>query len=206
MLASFINNPIIGLLWFLGLVVAITVHETAHAWTADRLGDPTARLMGRLTLNPIKHMDPLGTLFLLFAQFGWGKPVPVDVFNLRHPRRDGALISLAGPLTNLITASLLSIILHVFHSPSFSLLTVILTPILIMNVNLAIFNLIPIHPLDGFAIVGGLLPENAAKQWEQLKSIGLLMMIVLIFPLFGSSPVLSLIYPVIDVLTNFLLP
>src|SRR3990172_11954241 len=104
MIGELFNNPLSFVFWLLGLTVAITVHEFAHAYAAERLGDPTPRLMGRLTLNPLAHLDPLGTLMLLIARFGWGKPVQFDPFNLRHPRRDSALISLAGPASNLIMA------------------------------------------------------------------------------------------------------
>ncbi|MEK7065464.1 MAG: site-2 protease family protein, partial [Patescibacteria group bacterium] len=99
MLDQLATNPLGFLFWLIALVVAITIHEFSHAYAADRLGDPTPRLQGRLTLNPLAHLDPLGTLMLLIARFGWGKPVVFDPFNLRHPRRDAAIISFAGPLS-----------------------------------------------------------------------------------------------------------
>lgn len=211
MLTDLFNNPIGFFLWIIGLLVAITVHEYSHAAVADRLGDPTARLMGRVTLNPLAHLDVLGTIMLLLASFGWGKPVPVDTFNLRHPRRDSAFISFAGPLSNLVLASLCSFFLRLvlaFGSSGLgvTLAFAILSPIVIMNVSLAIFNLIPIYPFDGFAIVRGFLPEEAAKQWQQLESLGYIMILILVFPLFGQSIVLSIIEPVIRFLINILLP
>src|SRR3989344_1658008 len=96
------NDSLEFILWTISIVLAITIHEFAHAFAADRLGDPTPRLMGRLTLNPLAHLDPLGTLLLLIARFGWGKPVIFDPFNLRNPRRDSAIISLAGPVSNIL--------------------------------------------------------------------------------------------------------
>src|SRR3990167_7825701 len=112
-MTDLINNPIGFLYWIAALIVAITIHEFAHALAAERLGDPTPRLMGRLTLNPLAHLDPLGTLMLLVARFGWGKPVVFDPFNMRHPRRDAAIISLSGPLSNLILAFVCAVLLRV---------------------------------------------------------------------------------------------
>ena len=108
MLSYLFTNPLSFLIFLAALFLAISIHEAAHAWAADRLGDPTARFSGRLTLNPFAHLDPLGTLMLFLFGFGWGKPVPVDYYNLRQPRRDAALISLAGPLSNLILAIFIS--------------------------------------------------------------------------------------------------
>jgi len=101
---SFFSNPLLLILWLAALIIAVTIHEFAHAFAADRLGDPTPKLMGRLTLNPLAHLDVLGTLMLLIARFGWGKPVQFDPFNLRHPRRDSAIISLSGPVANFLLA------------------------------------------------------------------------------------------------------
>jgi len=206
MFSSLFNDPVMFLLWGVALIVAITVHEFAHAWMADRLGDPTAKLAGRLTLNPLRHLDLVGTLLLFIMHFGWGKPVPVDPFNLRNPRRDNAVISLSGPASNILTAVICSLILRLLIASSLSVASIILVPIIVMCINLAIFNLIPIHPLDGFAVVEGLLPEEAARQWHQLQSLGVIMLLVLVFPLFGSSPVLSAITPVINMLIAILIP
>ena len=203
----YINNPLEFIGIFVAFLIAITVHEFCHGYVADRLGDPTARVMGRLTFNPLAHLDLLGTLMILFAPFGWAKPVPFDPFNLKNPRRDSALISIAGPAANLVTAIAAGLLIHLIPSiGAFSILTFLLSYIIILNVNLSIFNLIPIFPLDGFHIVEGLLPEHAAAQWHQLESLGFIMILVLIFPLFGSSPVLSLIQPVINIILNLLLP
>ncbi|MFZ2024784.1 MAG: site-2 protease family protein [Microgenomates group bacterium] len=217
MLLSHFNN----LTEFLGIIIAfvfaLTIHEFAHAWVSDRLGDPTARLMGRLTLNPKAHLDPIGTLMILFASFGWAKPVPFDPFNLKNPRRDTMLISLAGPVANLLGASISAILLRLFllipTSSSLMLegivtfLVTVLMMFVILNVNLAIFNLIPIHPLDGFKIVEGILPERESKQWASLQGLGIFMIILFVFPLFGgTSPVLRFISPIVTSIITFLLP
>lgn len=206
---TYFNNPFEFIGIFLAFLVAITVHEVSHGYMADRLGDPTARVMGRLTFNPLAHLDLFGTLMILFAPFGWAKPVPFDPFNLRNPRRDTALISLAGPAANLGTAIIASILLRILMPVTegiFVIIPLFLQILITLNVNLAIFNLVPIAPLDGFHIVEGLLPEKAAAQWHQLESLGVIMLIVLVFPLFGSSPVLSIIRPIINNILTLLIP
>lgn len=203
----------------IALIVAITIHEFSHAYLADRLGDPTPRLQGRLTLNPLAHLDLLGTIMLLIARFGWGKPVVFDPFNLRHPRRDAAIISLAGPVSNLILATLCSLLLQILFSArlillSNSLISVfvylligLLKPVIVLNVVLAVFNLVPIHPLDGFKIVGGILPADRAREWYQLEPYGMIFLLFLIFPIFGgASPISQLISPIINFILSLLLP
>jgi Zn-dependent protease len=202
--------------WIIAFIVAITIHEASHAWMADRLGDPTARLMGRLSLNPIVHYDPVGTTLLLFLvflramgipviPFGWAKPVQFDPFNLKNPRKDSALISLAGPASNIILAIILSIILRL---PIPLFLSSIFIPIIILNVILALFNLIPIHPLDGGKIFVGLLPEKDAHEADAfLRRYGIIILFFLIFPVFGGqSPVFSILSPVLSFILNILLP
>lgn len=203
MLTELSTNPLGFIFWLIALIIAITIHEFAHAWTAERLGDPTPRLMGRLTLNPLAHLDPIGTIMLLIARFGWGKPVQFDPFNLRHPRRDSALISLAGPVSNILLAIACSILMRLFIA--FPLIG-LLQPLIILNVVLAVFNLIPIHPLDGFKIVGGVLPEEYARQWAELESYGMIFLIFLILPLGRVSPMSQIISPIINFLVGVLLP
>lgn len=214
MLGPLFNNPIFIAI---ALLTAITIHEFAHAWMADHLGDPTPRLEGRLTLNPLAHLDLVGTLLLLLVRFGWGKPVRFDPYNLKNPRRDSALISLAGATSNLLLAGLCGAILRimplVFVSSSIGLFNTLdtivvglLQSIIVLNVYLAIFNLIPIHPLDGFKVVEGILSERAARQWKQLESLGYIMLFIFVFPFFGSSPVLSIVYKIVDAIITFLIP
>ncbi|MBI4067120.1 site-2 protease family protein [Candidatus Gottesmanbacteria bacterium] len=210
MISNLISNPLSFIIYIAALLVAITIHEFSHAYMADRLGDPTPKLMGRITFNPLAHLDVLGTLMLVLVGFGWGKPVQFDPFNLRHPKKDSALISLAGPASNLILASILSLILRVASpigliSP-ISLIESILEPFIYLNVLLAIFNLIPIHPLDGFKVVGGLLPKHYYDSWVQLERYGLLFLIILLFPIFGTSPIISIISPIVNLILGILIP
>ena len=192
-------------LYFLfGLVSAITIHEFAHALLADRLGDPTPRSPGRLTLNPLAHLDPVGTLMLLLFRFGWGKPVIFDPYNLAHPRRDAGIISLAGPISNLLLASLLSLGLRFLPLPQ--LLGPFFYVTIIMNITLAVFNLIPVYPLDGEKILAALLPRDLAYEYQAVMSrYGTIILIFLILPVFGTSPIISLISPAITFLSRLLL-
>lgn len=207
MLGELFNNPFAFFSWLVALIVAITIHEFSHAFAADRLGDPTPRVQGRLTLNPLAHLDPVGTLMLLIARFGWGKPVVFDPFNLRHPRRDAAIISIAGPVSNLLLATALSLLLRlVLTTPYAMIVYVFVQPVIVMNVFLAVFNLVPIHPLDGFKIVGGILPPEYARQWQELESYGMIFLLFLVFPVFGPSPISRIISPVITFLLSLLIP
>ena len=186
------------------LIVAITIHEFSHAWAAEHLGDPTPRLQGRLTLNPLAHLDPIGTILLILVHFGWGKPVQFDPFNLRNPRRDGALISIAGPISNILLATMCSLILRL---PMPMIIAAFLVQLLYMNVILAIFNLVPIHPLDGFKIVEGFLPEAQAREWHELERFGVIFLVFLLFPMFGgTAPIVRIISPVINGVLTILLP
>ncbi len=204
------------IVWILAFALTITIHEAAHAWMADRLGDPTARLAGRLTLNPLAHYDPVGTTLLLVLvimrslgipvmPFGWAKPVPIDPYNLQNGKRDSALISFAGPLANIALATILATILRVY--PGITLFN-LLYPVILLNVALAIFNLIPIHPLDGGKVLVGLLPPKDARALDLfLGRYGLFLLLLLIFPTFGGvSLISSIIFPVINFVLNLLLP
>lgn len=188
----------------LALIVAITIHEFSHALAADKLGDPTPRSMGRLTLNPLKHLDPIGTIALIFLGFGWGKPVPIDPYNLQHPKRDEAIISLAGPISNLILALIISLIVRFLPLNNISIL--FLSILVQMNVVLAIFNLLPLPPLDGSKIFLALLPQDKSIQWQEaFEKYGFVLIIVLLFLPIGGSNIISLIIsPVIQTILRFL--
>jgi Zn-dependent protease len=205
MLFSLLSSPWTVLISVFALLVAITVHEFAHAWMAEYLGDPTARLAGRLTLNPLAHLDPIGSIALLLIGFGWGKPVPFDPYNLANPRRDGALISLAGPASNLILATVTATLLRFLPLPA--IIASFIQTLVYWSTVLAIFNLIPIHPLDGGKVLIGLLPPNLATRWDEvLNQYGTLFLLMLIFP-FGSHSLASLIIsPIINAALKLLLP
>ena len=185
-------------------IVALTIHEFAHAYTADKLGDPTPRSYGRLTLNPMAHLDLLGTLAIIFIGFGWAKPVPFDAYNLRNPRRDSMLIALAGPASNLILAVAISILLNFIPS---SFISLILQYVLLGNVSIAIFNLIPVFPLDGEKILGGLLPPDLYKEYASIMAqYGTIILILMLLPIAGgTSPIAALISPIISFVTQLLL-
>ncbi len=198
-----------------GFLLAITVHEFTHGYVAYKLGDPTARLAGRLTFNPISHLDLFGTIVLVLTQMiGWAKPVPVDPRYLQSPRRDMLWISLGGPAANMVTAVLLSLLLHVLigllggprGGPASTLflwpLYMILAYGVQINVVLAIFNLLPVPPLDGSGIVAGLLPRRHAYEYEKLQPYGFIILILLIF----TGVVNYVIMPPISFVTRLLLP
>jgi Zn-dependent protease len=210
MINTLFTNPIYFIISLIALFVAITVHEYSHAWMAERLGDPTPRLQGRLSFNPLVHIDLTGLLFLLFFGFGWGKPVPFDPYNLRNPRKDAALISIAGPGSNFILAILLSLILRLFTffnlSNLFTIGSVILIPTIALNVILGLFNLLPVSPLDGFKIVGGILDEERAREWYQLERYGILFLLLLILPIGGATMLDSILRPALNTVLRFLIP
>ena len=179
------------LILFSILLLSLTVHEWAHAWSADRLGDPTARVLGRVTLNPIAHIDPIGTiLFPLISMFspvpllGWAKPVPVDVRRLRNGRRDFVLVAAAGPASNLVIAVAAAALLAAVAYPDASVggygLSNLLIQAVRLNVMLAIFNMLPIPPLDGGNVLSGLLPRPMAHVVDQLRPYGFLLLYALI--------------------------
>jgi Zn-dependent protease len=206
MLSTLFTNPLLFIVWAVALVLTIAIHEYAHARAADTLGDPTPRAQGRLTLDPRAHLDPLGTIMLVFLGFGWGRPVEFDPYNLRMPRRDGALIALAGPVSNLLFALVLPLIIRVLP-PGFYFLTSVFSILISLNIGLAIFNLVPVFPLDGEKILLGLLPRHLADEYQAImRQYGTIILVMLLLPIAGgSSPISLLISPTISWLSRLLL-
>lgn len=192
------QNPVVGVLLFSFIVIAISVHEAAHAFMANYLGDNTPKSQGRLTLNPLSHLDPWGTLLIVIAGIGWGRPVVFNPFNLKNPRRDTALIALAGPVSNILMAILAVSILNFFGPASF--LSAILIPFITLNIALAVFNMIPIDPLDGFKVVAGILPPHLAYQWEDTRKYGLLLLIFILL----SGTVERIVFPAVQAIQSLL--
>jgi len=181
-------------------LLALTIHEYAHGWVADRLGDQTARLQGRLSLNPLAHLDPIGTIAIVLIGFGWARPVPVDVRYLRKPRRDMMLIAAAGPVSNLVMAALAAFASRMIPWGALGMEWAwVILPLRVMlymgvgvNVLLAVFNLLPIPPLDGSRVLSGLLPLRQAISYSRLEPYGFLLIFVLFFtgimdPVFGVA-------------------
>ena len=182
-------------IWVLPLLFAITLHEVAHGWVAYKLGDPTAKMLGRITLNPVKHIDPIGTIvvplaLLLLSQFsfafGWAKPVPITWQNMRNPRRDTALVAVAGPIANflmaLFWACLFKIGLSFSDQPNVVALFLILVGHagILINLILMVLNLLPIPPLDGSRVLSSFLPPRAALALDRLEPYGFMIILVLI--------------------------
>jgi Zn-dependent protease len=180
---------------FIVLLFSLTVHEMAHAWTADRLGDPTARLLGRVSLNPIVHADLIGTVIFPLISLvsgatliGWAKPVPVTVRYLRHPRRDYILVAAAGPASNLVLAVFAAILLAIVPISPQTLgesnvsvpVATLLTRLVFLNVLLAVFNMLPIPPLDGGNVLAGVLPPELAIQFNKIRPYGFILLYALI--------------------------
>lgn len=199
------SDPLVFLVVFPGLLLSITIHEFAHAFMADKLGDPTPRVQGRLTLDPRAHLELLGVAMIFFTRFGWGKPVQYDPYNLKEPRRDTALIAIAGPITNLIIATVLAMILKLGLAPAIWLAEAF-GLILYINIILAMFNLIPVFPLDGSKILMSIIPPAQAIEYENfMEKYGILVLIALIMPWNGLSPASRLIMPVVNLIAGFLL-
>ncbi len=183
------------------LLAAVTVHELAHGWVAWKLGDPTPKLAGRLTLNPLKHLDPVGTLALVVTQaVGWAKPVPVNPIHFKNPKRDLVWVSLAGPLANFALALVFALLYRVFSPFSHFMAHLFVFGVQI-NVGLGIFNLLPVPPLDGSKVLAGLLPSRVAYLWFRYEVLGIVLLFVLIF----TGVVGKIILPVIVTISKLLL-
>ena len=184
------------------LLTAIVFHELAHGWVAWRLGDPTAKLAGRLTLYPLKHLDPIGTLVLVLTQaIGWARPVPVNPRYFRNPRRDMMWVGLAGPGANLLMGTGLALFYRIFAPLVPRLLEVMLVLGVQINLGLALFNLLPVPPLDGSRVLAGLLPPSLAYPYLRYEFWGFLLLVLLVF----TGVVGKIILPLILGLSHLLL-
>jgi Zn-dependent protease len=188
------------------LIIAMTVHEFAHGWVAYKLGDTTAKYSGRLTLNPLAHIDPIGTIILPLLLFfttgfaiGWAKPVPINYWALRNPKRDLIWVGASGPIANIIFAILLSILWRII--PSFYITNAVFQKLIYINLLLAAFNLVPIPPLDGSRIAMGILPDDLASKYSAIEPYGFIIIMLLIwlgvFDLF--------IWPIVKILSRLLM-
>lgn len=210
--------------WLVPVILAITFHEAAHGWVAERLGDPTARLQGRVTFNPIKHIDPFGTLILpgmllLFQApvlFGYAKPVPVNFSRLRRPKRDMIWVALAGPVTNIALAFVSALALRTIYPPTGDVTDWLgqnLINSMQINILLAIFNLLPIPPLDGGRVLTGLLPHPYAWRFAQVERYGFLILLGLLFVVpfaaqslgFNFNPIAMVLLPPVEAVFRLIL-
>jgi Zn-dependent protease len=200
-----IQDPVTFVLLAIPLLYSIIIHELAHGWVAYRMGDPTAKQQGRLTLNPLKHLDPIGTLMLFIFGFGWAKPVPINLSYIHDTRKGLILISSAGIIANMIFA-FLAILLSRLLSPSFSgSIGTLLYYLAQINIILAAFNLIPIPPLDGSKILMGFLPERFQYALSRLEPYGFFIIIGLLY--FGAlDPVIALFRGIILAVISIFLP
>lgn len=173
------------------LLFAVTVHEYSHGRAAYSLGDPTAKMAGRLTLNPIPHIDPIGAISLFLFNFGWAKPVPINSGYFQNPRKDNVLVSISGPISNLAAAFVAGLFIRYFPLP-WELYLKVLVYMILMNVGLGLFNLIPVPPLDGSHILENLLPTRAALRYSELRRYGPLILIgIILLDRFAHAGILN---------------
>lgn len=186
------------------ILLSLTVHEYFHGWTANKLGDPTAKMQGRLTLNPIAHLDILGTILMFVVGFGWAKPVPIDPRNFKDPKKDTILVAIAGPLSNLVMALVAGLALRymipkmvsgeISSEGVYPVVAIILVLTLIYGIALAVFNMIPIPPLDGSRVLYGLLPDRYAYAYSRFEPYGVIFLFALF--IFGGGIFKYLLMPV----------
>lgn len=195
------SNILVFFVVIVGLLLALSFHEAAHAYVAHFLGDNTAKLEGRLTLNPFAHLDLLGTLALIFFKFGWGKPVPINPNNFRKPALGNFMVALAGPLTNILLAVILAGIARLI--PQTNIVFAILKAIVFINILLAFFNLLPIPPLDGSKVLGLIMPRES---YYELERFGPFILIAFLFVVVTTSlPLFETFLHFINTVTNWLI-
>lgn len=203
---DFLNNINFGLILIQAPVIllSLTIHEYAHGWVANKLGDRTAEQMGRLTLNPIAHLDVLGTILMFVVGFGWAKPVPINPINFKDPKKGTLLVAIAGPLSNLATAIVAGLILsamipkmitgELVFTGAYAVIPVIIILALVYGIALAVFNMLPIPPLDGSRVLYAVLPQRELRVYRQFEPYGVLVLFGLF--IFGSGVFKYIFYPV----------
>jgi Zn-dependent protease len=171
------------------IIIASTIHEYAHAYIAYRLGDPTAKAEGRLTLNPLKHIDPIGAISMVLFRFGWSKPVPINEYNFEKREFYTGLTAIAGPISNILLALLTGLINFLIKDYNLVLIEYLLYIFATINIALAVFNLLPIPPLDGHKIVRAILPKSLRYYWEKLEKFSIILILLILLPI---SPISTL--------------
>jgi len=199
-----IKNPVAFFLLAIPVLYSIIIHELAHGWVAYRMGDPTAKQAGRLSLNPLKHLDPVGTLMLFIFGFGWAKPVPINLAYVRDMRKGLILVSSAGIIANIVVAFIALLLLRIL-SPSSEGITLLLHYLAQINIILAAFNLIPIPPLDGSKILMGFMSERFQYLFSRLEPYGLFIIIALLY-IGALNPVIAMFRRIILSMIGSLLP
>lgn len=201
------SDPVMFFAWLISVVIAITIHEFSHALAATWLGDPTARNEGRVSLNPIRHMDLWGTILLVLAGFGWGKPVPFNPYNLKYPRFGPAIIAMAGPASNLLLVIVFILLLRYIY-PLLGLgyqnaLFRFLYVLILLNITLMVFNLIPIPPLDGSKVIMSILPDSMESVKMALEKYGFFILLALV--LLGGSIFSWIIGYILNIVDNLIM-